>query len=135
MAVSHCRFASWRTNLHAGLKLAASSKSATAFSFQRLPVTRRLSAVDMEDLTSDERRILKKQHGLDGVANFTHVPHGMEATERFVIFRCMHRGLDQARRHSIDTDACRVPMAGDLVAALSPPLSQRCQNGGTPLIG
>jgi hypothetical protein len=65
-----------------------------------------LAAVDVQDLAGNERRRLEDDDGVDDVADLARVPYrGEPRAEPGVVFRRMHRRLDDARRDGVDPDA------------------------------
>ncbi len=87
------------------------------------PAAGTLPAVDVQDLSSNERRGVEKEDGVGDIACFTQPSDRIESAQCFLNFRPMHRRSYVAGRDGIFT---RMPffaysIASDFVAALMPP--------------
>src|SRR3954452_17019218 len=64
-----------------------------------------LAAVDVQDLSGDERRRLQEENPVDHIADLTDASERVEPSERVVRLRGMLRRLDDAQRDRVDPNA------------------------------
>jgi len=63
-----------------------------------------LTAIDMQDFTSDEVRIFQIENRLDDVGDLAHAIKGMQTGQRHKASGRVHRRLDHARGHRVYAD-------------------------------
>src|SRR5215208_6121281 len=85
------------------------SASIPAFHWSRTPrrtsVPGTLTAVHMQDLTGDERRVLQIKNRVDDIVDLAETTDRMQFRQRVVRRRIMHRGADHAERHRVRADS------------------------------